>query len=275
MSFFAKIVDPWLMEPFPEAQVYTSLEGEAPGGSIKDHMVKGELEELLERGTIQAGGDIAEISAGSTALSLAFYAQKYHLNSHLFLPDTAPKSLQNNLIKMGARIHLAPMESAYERYQEFIKKEKIHPFNQMFDPQKAKYYKIIGQEFRESFKSQIDAVIGAVGTGHSLEGVAQGACAKRTVSAEPAAGVAVAGVRNLDEQNLGSKDLCLERFKERIMVEKKDFFPDKVIMTDKNRVEIGESFQLVLGAVKFLLKNSPKASVFAVGAKNKRLPGSV
>ena len=62
-----------------DVQLWTSLEGENPGGSIKDRMVLPELLQLKTKGI----NNISEISAGSTALSLAFYSQKFGLKCEL------------------------------------------------------------------------------------------------------------------------------------------------------------------------------------------------
>ena len=123
-----KIIDPRLQL---SQDVFTTLEGENPGGSIKDRMVWGELSELLDGGDLKPGDDIAEISAGSTALSLAYYSQLLGLKCHLFVPQTLESKMLERLSNLQATLHFfADVKSAYEEFDQFIQKSKIRKFNQ-------------------------------------------------------------------------------------------------------------------------------------------------
>ena len=176
---------------------------------------------------------------------------------------------------MNAKLYLVKKEVAYEEYEKFIAETSIIPFNQMFDPKKSAHYEKVGRDFKASGHGKIDTVIGAVGTGHSLEGIAQGIRAwspkVSILSAEPCPGLEIPGVRNIEEQKLGTKDPCLNRFNGRILAGKEELFPGNSLLTDKGSIEIGDSFQLVLAAVRKHLKKSPASNIFAVGAENKIL----
>ncbi|MCO4753089.1 MAG: pyridoxal-phosphate dependent enzyme [Bacteriovoracaceae bacterium] len=270
MKSFVKIVDPWLLERFPDAQVYTSLEGENPGGSIKDHMTKNGLEEMLAKGELEQTKAVSEITAGSAGVSLAHYAKELDIDCHIFLPDTASANLQNDLKKLGAKLYLSNISTAYDDYAKFVKESDVTAFDQMFDLEKAKYYQPIGHEFVNKIRPHKCAVLGGVGTGHSLEGISAGANAMK-ISCEPEPGVEVNGVRNIDEQQLGDNDPCVLRgFDDRLIVKKDEFYPEYLIFTDAGQIEICDSFRLVLGACVEFLTNNPKSTIFAIGAKNRR-----
>lgn len=255
-----------------DVSVFTSLEGENPGGSIKDRMVRGELEYLLSIQAIRPGDKIAELSAGSTALSLAHHAGELKLRSLVFLPAGSPAELIEALREKKTEVRTLPFDNVYERYREAIQKERVHDFNQMFDTAKRRHYFPLAAEIEKSLPP-LDALIGAVGTGHSLLGIAAGlGRSLHLASAEPLGAEKIPGVRNIETDRFGPNDPCRpELFAERILVPSAGMFPHRLISTSAGQVEIGPTFQLVLGGIGRLLeKNRQLRTVFAVGAKNRR-----
>jgi len=211
-----------------------------------------------------------EVSRGSTALSLAYYSKQFELNCHLFVPENLPAEKKQQLEILGAHVHALKVEGIYDVHDEFLKK---HPqcffFNQLFDETKARHYKKLGQSFSEKPRSAFDIVIGAVGTGHSLKGVAAAHTTAVLCSAEPKPTEPCAGVRNIQNERYGEKDPCVvKNFQRRIVVDVKNFFPDSVVNTDHGQLKICESFRLVLGAILTLPASDAPRAVLAVGAQN-------
>src|SRR5579859_5614631 len=229
-------------------RVFTSLEGENPGGSIKDHMVLGGLLELRASARLGAGKTIAEASAGSTALSLAYYSHELAIPCALFVPDHLPPEKIGRLKDLGAEIHAVPLSRAMELYSEFCKDARIVPFNQLKDTGKRVHYRSLGAQARTAI-GPIDAVIGAVGTGHSLLGIAEGIEPRPHVfTAEPAS-MEIPGVRNLETKRHGDDDPCVPSlFDHRCVLEPEGLFQRSTILTSLGGVEFPDSFKLVLGA---------------------------
>src|SRR5687767_10373902 len=100
-----EITEQWL-ELKPGQKVFTSLEGENPGGSIKDRMVHGEIQALMRKGLLKPGDAISEVSAGSTAKSMAHYCPLYGVKCVLFVPSSTDPAVLDTLKKNGANLHV-------------------------------------------------------------------------------------------------------------------------------------------------------------------------
>lgn len=250
-------------------KVFTSAEGDNPGGSIKDHMVFNELTELLRLGKLKKTDWISEISSGSTALSLAHYAKHFELSCHLFVPkDMAPEKIKQ-LESYGAKVHQCNVETIYQDHNNFLTE---HPrtvfFNQFFDEKKIRHYKKLGAFFSQQV-GPFDLVIGAVGTGHSLKGIAGANSEALLYSAEPAPSEKCLGVRNIEVENYGPQDPChVNNFQHRVIVNQKNYFPKDIVDTTGGRLRICESFRLVLGAIQVLPVSKSSRSILALGAQN-------
>jgi hypothetical protein len=253
-------------------RIFTSVEGQNLGGSIKDHLVYHELDELVRSGHLQAGDSISEVSAGSTALSLAYYGKAHGLIVDLFIPtDTAPEKI-SQLQTSGAIIHLAPRETIYEIHAEYLQKHGGFYFNQLWDSTKMRHYANFGQNFENQI-GPIDIILGAVGTGHSLKGVGAAIPTAQLISAEPCLDLRCPGVRNIESERYGPKDPChAQDFHQRMIIDQHEFFQDSKLETDAGTLLISTSFRLVLGAVQKLLKQSASPlpqKLLAIGADNK------
>lgn len=253
--------------------VYTSLEGENPGGSIKDRMVLGELNELIANGKLRPGSWIAEISSGSTARSLAYYCASLGIRCALFVPRTLSEPELHRLQECGAEVHPVEVEGAYERFQNFCHDRAIAPFNQLFDASKRRHYHAFGRTV-QTLIGRVDWLIGGVGTGHALSGTGSGMpIGPLLISAEPAEGV-VNGIRNIDLERHGPEDPCVAAwFNRRVVVEKQDYYLLPSISTGRGSLAFSDSFRVVLGAFKKLaergLDSGRPATVFLLGAQNR------
>lgn len=266
---FVRITDARFKPVLWGHEIVTTLEGENPGGSLKDRMVLAELKELIQTGVLKPGDAIAEASAGSTALSLAFYCQQLGLRCTLFVPHSLESPLLQKLKGLGATLYPVDPQTAYQEYNQFILKTGLRKFDQFGNLKLRRHYQALGKDLDKV--SQFSKVIGSVGTGHSLLGIAQG-CARplEIFSAEPKKAGLVSGIRNLQLESYGESDPCQNANFQRIELEENEFFPFAQIESDHGLLQISDSFRVVLGGVEKILKDQLPESVFAVGAKNCR-----
>ncbi len=268
-SLIVEITEPDLVRT--GVRVFTTLEGENPGGSIKDHMVLGELMELLDNGVLKPGDVVSEVSAGSTALSLAYYGQLNRLKCHLFIPQDTRDEIKNRLKKLGAELHLGEKKSLYAMESEFSKAEKSHSFNQLYDPSKSRHYIALGIQLLEDLET-VNLVMGAVGTGHSLKGIHQGLKGSLLCSAEPDGTFGIPGIRNVEIDRYGDKDSCfVSDFSKRIILSGEECYSQSVIRTSAGSIQISDSYRVVLGGLQKLLSEMRPSRIFTVGAHNRRL----
>ena len=250
-------------------RVFTTLEGVNPSGSIKDRMVLGELEELFEAGRLSPGDRVSEVSAGSTARSLAYHSRELGLVCDLFVPDTIPEEAIAALEQLGANVYSGNREEGYALYMKYCEEHPNHPLNQLGDESLSRHYAPIASAASEH--GPFDAIVGAVGTGHSLLGIAERLTPRpHVVSAEPAEPNAIAGVRNVELERFGPGDGCTpDLFDERIVVEAADREDTGEVETDAGPMVVGESFGLVLAAIPRLIRERAPERVFLVGAENR------
>lgn len=247
---------------------WTSLEGENPSGSIKDRMVLGELEFLFQNNLMKKGETIAEASAGSTAKSLAFYSKQFQIRCVFFVPDFIAKEDLDRLESYGAKVFPVAMEGAMEKFDRYCHDKNLKKFNQLFDSEKKRHYFELADMFRPHVTRQ-PIVIGGIGTGHSLIGVAERLNANKIISAEPL-GIQVNGIRNLDSVYYDQKDPCQkDLFSQRCLVDVGQMYPQKEIVTDSGPIQVSDSFRLVLGACRKVAKETDDADFILVGSSNK------
>lgn len=254
----------------PEVRVFTTVEGENPGGSIKDHMVFGELSDLRSRGLLPRGSKISEVSAGSTARSLSHYAMAFELECHLFIPEDSSPELCQQLEKNKARLHLLPRDVIYAKHDEFCFKHKSRALNQLWDRTMSRHYLSLGRRIRAAI-GEVDYVVGTVGTGHSLKGVAAGLNAPHIVTAEPVPGFTVNGIRNLESERYGPHDPCKPSdFERRLFISSNHCFHYEKFDSARP-LKTPPSFHLVLAAIQQLTNTQSPCRILALGASNSYL----
>jgi cysteine synthase len=250
--------------------LFTTLEGENPGGSIKDHMVLGSLKKLLADGVLKSDTIITEASAGSTALSLAYYSHLHHVRCTLFVPEAHPQAALDRLRVLGADVRLT--DPSWEAYYKFVQEPGVLSFNQHLDAGKRVFYRELGKKIFKKIGS-VDAIIGAVGTGHSLLGVTEGMGGDPYLATAEPETEKVSGIRNIDTLRYGDNDPCTpDLFDERIFLKASEFFSGSSLMTDLGPIDFADSFLVALGGLAKLVRSRPQTtSCFVLGSTNKRI----
>ena len=71
------------------------LEGNNPGGSVKDRAAYNMIAAALERGDIKKGDKLIEATSGNTGIALAMIAQLFNIEIELVLPEDSTKEHTN------------------------------------------------------------------------------------------------------------------------------------------------------------------------------------
>lgn len=94
------------LNPNPNVKIFAKLEGQNPGGSVKDraalYMVRG----ALERGDIKPGMRLIEATSGNTGIALAMIARLYNLEIELIMPSNSTKERTLTMEAFGAKVIL-------------------------------------------------------------------------------------------------------------------------------------------------------------------------
>src|SRR5215470_13262387 len=87
-------------------KVYAKLEGNNPGGSVKDRPALNMIRSALERGEIKPGTKLIEATSGNTGIALAMIARLYDIEIELIMPSTSTKERTLTIEAFGAKVIL-------------------------------------------------------------------------------------------------------------------------------------------------------------------------
>ena len=107
------LVDLSKLNPNPRVRILGKLEGNNPGGSVKDRAAKNMIEGALLRGEIKPGIQLIEATSGNTGIALAMIARLYDLNIELAMPANSTRERVLTMEAFGAKVTLTEsIESA-------------------------------------------------------------------------------------------------------------------------------------------------------------------
>ena len=102
----------------PEVKIYCKLEGQNPGGSVKDRAAFFMIKEALRRGDIKKGDKLVEATSGNTGIALAMMAQLLGVKMTLIMPDNSTPERVVSMEAYGAEVILTPAERTIEYSRE-------------------------------------------------------------------------------------------------------------------------------------------------------------
>ncbi|MGN6603755.1 MAG: pyridoxal-phosphate dependent enzyme, partial [Ginsengibacter sp.] len=79
------------MNPNPKVKIYAKLEGNNPGGSVKDRPALNMIKSALERGDINSDTKLIEATSGNTGIALALMANIFNLKIDLVMPKNSTR----------------------------------------------------------------------------------------------------------------------------------------------------------------------------------------
>ena len=102
------LVEVSALSPNPDVRILAKLEGQNPGGSIKDRIALSMVEEAEKDGTLEPGQTLIEPSSGNTGIGLAMVCRLkgYHLK--IVLPANVSIERRQLLEVWGAEIIESP-----------------------------------------------------------------------------------------------------------------------------------------------------------------------
>ena len=102
------IVDVSALSPNPRVRILAKMEGQNPGGSVKDRIAKAMILAAEEDGTLRPGKTIIEPSSGNTGIALAMIARERGYPIKIVLPENVSIERRQMLEVFGAEIIDSP-----------------------------------------------------------------------------------------------------------------------------------------------------------------------
>ncbi|HEY3346140.1 MAG TPA: cysteine synthase A [Nitrospirota bacterium] len=186
-----------------DAEIYAKVEGNNPGGSIKDRIALAMIEDAEASGTLKPGGTIVEPTSGNTGIGLAIVASVKGYRLILTMPDSMSSERRELLAAYGAEIMLTPghegMRGSVGLAEELLAKNPgwfmPQQFNNPINPEAHR--RSTAKEILSALGPQIDAFVAGVGTGGTLTGVGEVLHAKnkdiKIIAVEPAGSAVLSG----------------------------------------------------------------------------------
>src|SRR6478736_1691889 len=119
------------------AVVLAKMESLNPGGSVKDRIAVGMIEDAERRGVLRPGSTVVEPTSGNTGIGLAMVCAVRGYRLILTMPDDYSVERQRLLSRYGAEIHLTPavegMTGAVFAAQEILREHPEYVMPMQFE----------------------------------------------------------------------------------------------------------------------------------------------
>lgn len=184
--------------------IYCKLEGQNPGGSVKDRAALGMINGALERGDIRKGDTLVEATSGNTGIALALIASMKGLKIKLLMPESATEERVKSMKAFGAEVILTPADKTIEYSRELAQKmtdeEGYFQLNQFGNPDNYKMHeRTTGPEIWKDTDGKITHFVSAMGTTGTIMGVSRYLKSQnpdvQIVGTQPTEGSSIPGIR--------------------------------------------------------------------------------
>jgi S-sulfo-L-cysteine synthase (O-acetyl-L-serine-dependent) len=160
------------LNPNPKVKMYAKLEGNNPGGSVKDRPALNMIRSALERGEITPGTKLIEATSGNTGIALAMIARLYDLEIELIMPSTSTKERTLTMEAFGAKVILLEnIEKCRDYAEEKAAAGEYYILNQFANPDNYKaHYKTTAPEIWKDTDQRITHFVSSMGTTGTIMG---------------------------------------------------------------------------------------------------------
>lgn len=192
----------------PSVRVFAKLEGNNPGGSVKDRASLNMIRSAIERGDIAPGTKLVEATSGNTGIALAMIASLYNLEIELVMPANSTRERKVTMEAFGAKVTL--LESI-EECRDYAEEKGVSKgyflLNQFANPDNyLAHYKTTGPEIWRDTEGQITHFVSSMGTTGTIMGCSRFFKEKdnniQIVGCQPTEGSSIPGIRRWPEEYL-------------------------------------------------------------------------
>lgn len=195
----------------PNVKILCKMEGQNPGGSVKDRAAYNMLQSALDRGEIKRGDKLVEATSGNTGIALAMVAKVLGLEMTLIMPDNSTKERILSMEAYGAIVILTPAARTIEYSRTFAEEMAINEgyfmLNQFANADNyLAHYKTTGPEIWRDTEGKVTHFVSAMGTTGTIMGVSkylkEQNPAIQIVGTQPTDGSSIPGIRRWSKEFL-------------------------------------------------------------------------
>ncbi|MCE5185158.1 MAG: cysteine synthase A [Planctomycetaceae bacterium] len=198
------------VNPNPNVRILAKLEGNNPGGSIKDRTALWMIARAEREGLLTAGKTILEPTSGNTGIALAMIGAAKGFKVTLTLPGCVSSERQHILEAFGADVVVTPakegtdgaIRKAHQMLAEHSERYFMpNQFDNAANPQA--HYESTAPEIWQQTGGKLDVFVTGMGTTGTLMGISrylkEQSAAVKVVGVEPVPGHAIQGLKNMSE----------------------------------------------------------------------------
>jgi cysteine synthase B len=184
--------------------IFGKLEGDNPGGSVKDRAAYGMIKGALDRGDIKRGDRLVEATSGNTGIALAMIARIMGLDMTLIMPDNSTRERVLAMEAYGAKVILTPsvktIEYSRELADQMAANEGYYILNQFANADNyLAHYKTTGPEIWNDTQGKVTHFVASMGTTGTIMGVSRYLKEKnpaiQIIGTQPTEGSSIPGIR--------------------------------------------------------------------------------
>ncbi|MBF0137555.1 MAG: cysteine synthase CysM [Magnetococcus sp. DMHC-1] len=193
-----------LSAPFPQVRILAKLEGNNPGGSVKDRAALGMILGAEARGELRPGVRIIEATSGNTGIALAMLAARRGYPLTLIMPESMTIERRATMAAYGADFVLTPaaasMEGSIDRARDMVAQGEGIMLDQFSNPDNwGIHQRTTGPEIWRDTDGKVTHFISSMGTTGTIMGVSRALKARnpeiQIIGVQPEEGAKIPGIR--------------------------------------------------------------------------------
>jgi len=196
--------------PKKGVELYLKLEGNNPGGSVKDRAAFNMISQAINRGDIKQGDRIVEATSGNTGIALALVSRLMKVDITLVMPENSTIERVKSMKAYGAKVILTPADQGIEGSRDLalgMVEDGFYSLNQFANEDNyGAHYKATGPEIWSATAGGVTHFVSAMGTTGTIMGVSRYLKEQnegiRIIGAQPKDGSKIPGIRKWPEAYL-------------------------------------------------------------------------
>lgn len=184
----------------PDVELYFKLEGQNPGGSVKDRAAYNMIKSALDRGDIDKNTKLIEATSGNTGIALAMIAGIFGLDIELVMPENSTIERVQTMKAYGAKVILTSADDGIEGSRDYaedkMKSGDYFMLNQFGNDDNWKaHYQTTGPEIWNDTDHKITHFVSSMGTTGTIMGTS-------TYMKEKNKNIQIVGVQPTDDSRI-------------------------------------------------------------------------
>ena len=153
-------------------KILAKLEGDNPGGSVKDRPAFNMIKSALDRGDINTNTKLIEATSGNTGIAMALTANLFGMEVELVMPANSTRERVLTMEAYGAKVTLLEtIEACRDFAEEKAARGDYYLLNQFAnDDNVMAHYKTTGPEIWNDTKGAVTHFVSSMGTTGTIMG---------------------------------------------------------------------------------------------------------